>query len=48
MAEANIQDVRKYLSTPEKPVTMTEFKDFWAACTDEEKAEFKKVVGESL
>jgi len=39
--ENSIVDLKKYLSTPENPVTMAEFKEFWEACTEEEKAEFK-------
>ncbi len=37
----SITDLKKYLSTPDRPVTMEEFKDFWNSCTDEEKDEFK-------
>jgi len=39
--ENSIVDLKKYLSTPESPVEMSEFKDFWASCSDEEKDEFK-------
>lgn len=46
MAESNIQDVRKFFSTEAKPVTMTEFKEFWAALSDSEKAEIKTAVSE--
>lgn len=44
MAEANIQDVRKFFSTEEKPVSMTEFKAFWESLSDAEKAEVKQYV----
>lgn len=37
----SITDLKKYLGTPERPVTMEEFKDFWAACSEAEKEEFK-------
>jgi hypothetical protein len=37
----SIVDLKKYLGTPERPVGMTEFKDFWDDCTEEEKEEFK-------
>lgn len=46
MTEVNIQDVRKFLSTTEKPVSMTEFKEFWAALSDEEKNDYKRQIGE--
>lgn len=42
MAENSIVDLKKYLSTPERPVTMEEFKQFWDSCTEEEKKEFKQ------
>lgn len=32
----------KYLATPENPLTFSEFKEFWATCTEEEKDEFRK------
>lgn len=43
MAEGlnSIVDLKKYLSTPERPVTMEEFKAFWDSCSEEEKIEFK-------
>lgn len=41
-AENSIVDLKKFLSTSERPVSMDEFKQFWDSCTDEEKAEFKK------
>lgn len=47
MADASIQDVRKYLDTPEKPLEMAEFKDFWASLTNDEKAEYKKNISEN-
>lgn len=40
--ENTILDLKKYLSTPENPVDMQEFKEFWDSCTDEEKEAFKK------
>lgn len=39
--ENSIVDLKKYLSTPDRPVTMEEFKDFWNDCTEAEKVEFK-------
>lgn len=39
--ENSIVDLKKYLSTPENPLTMEEFKEFWTSCTEQEKAEFK-------
>lgn len=40
--ENSIVNLKKYLSTPDRPVTMEEFKDFWKDCTEEEKTEFKQ------
>jgi hypothetical protein len=36
-----IIDIKKYLSTPERPVDSKEMSDFWNSLTDEEKKEFK-------
>jgi hypothetical protein len=43
MAEGknSIVDIKKFLSTPERPVDSKEMSDFWNSLTDEEKAEFK-------
>lgn len=38
----SIVDIKKFLSTEERPVSMSEFNEFWKTLTDEEKAEFKK------
>jgi hypothetical protein len=38
----SINDIRKFLTTPENPLPMAEFMAFWKDLTDEEKAEFKK------
>lgn len=40
-SENSIADLKQYLGTPERPVTMEEFKEFWKDCSDEEKMEFK-------
>jgi hypothetical protein len=40
--ENSIADLKKYLSTCGRPVTMEEFKNFWMSCSDEEKKEFKE------
>lgn len=40
--ENSIVSIKKYLSTPERPVGMDEFKEFWDSLSEEEKAEFKK------
>lgn len=37
----SIVELKKFLATPENPVSNAEFKDFWEALTDEEKLEFK-------
>jgi hypothetical protein len=39
--ENSIVDIKKYLSTPEQPITSAEFSEFWNELTDEEKVEFK-------
>jgi hypothetical protein len=41
MAENSINDLKKFLSTPENPVSMQEMSEFWSSLTDEEKVEFK-------
>jgi hypothetical protein len=41
MAENSIVQLKKYLSTPERPVGMEEFKEFWDSLSEEEKVEFK-------
>ena len=38
----SIVDIKKYLATPEKPVTNAEFTNFWNSLTEEEKQEYKK------
>lgn len=35
-------DIKKYLSTDDRPLTMIEFKEFWESLTEEEKDEFRK------
>lgn len=40
--ENKISDLKKFLSTPDNPVTTAEMSEFWTSLTDEEKAEFKK------
>lgn len=37
----SIVDIKKYLSTPEKPITNAEFTSFWNSLTEEEKQEYK-------
>ena len=39
--ENSLVDLKRFLSTPDQPLTMQEFKEFWDSCSDEEKAEFK-------
>ena len=41
MPENDMKEIRAFLSTPEKPVSMTEFSEFWKSLTDAEKTEFK-------
>ena len=42
MADNTMLDIKKFLSTPENPISIQEFKAFWDSLTDEEIAEFKK------
>jgi len=42
--ENSIVDLKKYLATPDRPVTMEEFKEFWDSLSDKEKKEFKNTV----
>jgi hypothetical protein len=35
-----MQYLKEFLSTPEKPVTSAEFREFWTSCSREEKDEF--------
>lgn len=41
MAENKISDLKRYLGTPENPVSMEEMQEFWGSLTEDEKAEFK-------
>jgi hypothetical protein len=38
----SIMDLKKFLSTPERPVSTQEMSEFWKSCTEEEKEEFKR------
>jgi hypothetical protein len=40
--ENSISDLKKYLGTPERPVSMQEMNEFWKSLTEEEKEEFKR------
>lgn len=33
-------ELKNFLSTPDRPVTLEEFKEFWEACSNEEKEDF--------
>lgn len=37
----SIVDIKKYLGTPERPVSMQEMNEFWQSLTEAEKQEFK-------
>lgn len=37
----NINELKKYLGTDERPVDMQEMNDFWKSLTEDEKKEFK-------
>lgn len=41
MAENNAQDLKKFFSTSEKPVSTKEMMAFWTSLSDEEKAYYK-------
>jgi hypothetical protein len=38
-------ELKEFLSTPEKPVSSNEFREFWASCSREEKDDFIAQVG---
>lgn len=37
----SLTDLREFLHTEANPLSMAEFRDFWASLSDEEKEEFK-------
>lgn len=41
MAENSVTDLKKFFSTPEKPLTTKEFMDFWSTLPPEEKEYYK-------
>jgi hypothetical protein len=41
-------EVKEFLSTPEKPVSPNEFREFWASCSREEKDEYMLQVQRDL
>ena len=42
----SIADLKRYLGTPERPVSNQEMQEFWSSLTDEEKVEFKDTIPE--
>lgn len=40
--ENSVVQLMNFFGTPERPVKPAEFREFWDACSDEEKAEFRK------
>lgn len=42
--QITLNDIKIYLSTDEKPVSTAEFKEFWAACSTEEREEIRRAV----
>ena len=40
--ENTIVELKKFLATPDHPVAMEEFKEFWDSLSEEEKKEFKR------
>lgn len=51
MAEEDLKytlvELKKFFSTPDRPVSMKEFQDFWDSCTEEEKEEFRMAKARS-
>lgn len=46
---AKMTDVKAFLSEgQEKPVEMSEFREFWQACTEAEKEQFKAEVDKQM
>lgn len=41
MANNSMTQIREFLSTPEKPVSMAEFSEFWKSLSEDEKNEYK-------
>lgn len=41
MSENTAVQLKKFFSTPEKPVSASEMSEFWKSLTDEEKAYYK-------
>lgn len=39
--ENSLMDLKRFLGTPDRPVSALEMSEFWKACTEEEKEEFK-------
>lgn len=37
----SLPELKRFLSTPDNPVTTSEMTEFWTSLTDEEKEEFK-------
>jgi hypothetical protein len=37
----SLVDLKKFLSTPDRPVSTAEMSEFWTSLTDEEKEEFR-------
>ena len=42
--QLSMTDVKAFLSTPEKPVSIAEFREFWSSCSREEKDEFMSQI----
>lgn len=38
----SLLEIKQFFEVPDRPVVMTEFKEFWDSCTDEEKQEFRE------
>lgn len=40
--ENGLVDIKRFLETPERPISNAEFSEFWKSLTEEEKDEFRK------
>lgn len=41
MAENTMKDLKEFFNSPEKPVSLSEIKEFWESLSDEEKVYYK-------
>jgi hypothetical protein len=46
MAESSMTDLMKWFSTPDRPVSISEFRQFWDSCSREEKDQYLRELSE--